>query len=598
MRSLAQKKLNDFLFWAGALAVLLAALPYVLLGQDAIFTYHDQLDGEVIAYLLQAKHLFDENLPEFLGGAAKTALVPPAPACVLLFLGGNAFRALVFMQIAESLTGYVGMYLLVKRQTKRVLPAVITAVLYGYLPFLPVYGLAQYGLPLLLYLVLEAAEGRKKKTALLYAGVFALNSSLVLVGFAVLGTLALWICWNAVRKNGKTVPLLEMEGVLLFCYIAENISLITQTLGVGKGTEVSHKSDYILSAESFGTGFLKALFRGGQHSEDYHSVFLWAAALGAAAGVIWLWRRKTSKETGKTVANSRIGTLVITMGVSFGFNVLFALTAALWNAQPGVFLRSHLQALGAFQLDRFLWLAPCFWYLILGCAMALWAELWQAQKGQTSLKFSRFLKPFCASILLLAMVFAVSLTGVQVLLGSHLKPNVQKLRNPSYAAISFNDYYGVGVLSRVEDFLWEQTGQTQEEYRVVSLGIDPAAALYHGFYCLDGYSNNYSLEYKRAFRRIIAPELEKSDYLKDYFDQWGNRCYLLSAECPGYYTIEKGGFFFADYSLDKEALKEMGGDYLFSAAYIANWEELGLTLLREEPFATEDSYYQIYVYGL
>ena len=142
------------------------------------------------------------------------------------------------------------------------------------------------------------------------------------------------------------------------------------------------------------------------------------------------------------------------------------------------------------------------------------------------------------------------LTGVDVLRNSNLKPNVQKLRSPDYGLLSFRDYYAIGVMEQVEAYLLEQTGQKPEDYRVVSLGIDPAAALYQGFYCLDGYSNNYSLEYKHSFRRIIAPELEKSQYLQEYFDDWGNRLYLFSAECPGYYTIEKNGFYFQDYALD------------------------------------------------
>ena len=137
---------------------------------------------------------------------------------------------------------------------------------------------------------------------------------------------------------------------------------------------------------------------------------------------------------------------------------------------------------------------------------------------------------------------------------------------------------------------------TPEEYRVVSLGIDPAAALYHGFYCLDGYSNNYSLAYKHAFRRVIAPALEQSEYLRAYFDDWGNRCYLFGTESPGYYTIEKGGFYFEHLELDTAALRELGGDYLLSAAYIANSNELGLTLLGDEAFETSDSYYRIFLY--
>jgi hypothetical protein len=133
---------------------------------------------------------------------------------------------------------------------------------------------------------------------------------------------------------------------------------------------------------------------------------------------------------------------------------------------------------------------------------------------------------------------------------------------------------------------------------VACLGIDPAAALYHGFYCIDGYSNNYSLEYKHSFREIIATELDKSEYLSAYFDEWGNRCYLFSAECPGYYMIEKGSFYFQNWSMNTEAFRNMGGEYIISAAYIADADECGLTLLREEPFETGDSYYRLYLYGL
>ena len=197
---------------------------------------------------------------------------------------------------------------------------------------------------------------------------------------------------------------------------------------------------------------------------------------------------------------------------------------------------------------------------------------------------------------LLCLGAAAAATGIQILMGSNLKPNIQKLRNPDYGLLSFRDYYAVGVMDQAEAYIREETGMEPEQYRVVSLGIDPAAALYQGFYCLDGYSNNYSLEYKHAFRKAIAPELVKSPYLQDYYDNWGNRCYLFSAECPGYYTIEKNGFYFQDYSLDTEALRQLGGTYLFSAAWIMNAEEEGLTLLREEPFETQDSYYRIFIY--
>ena len=73
-------------FLLGLAAVCLGALPYILLGTNAIVTFTDQLDGEMLAYIYRARYLFDGNtLPPFMGGMPKTALTPPAPLSVLLF---------------------------------------------------------------------------------------------------------------------------------------------------------------------------------------------------------------------------------------------------------------------------------------------------------------------------------------------------------------------------------------------------------------------------------------------------------------------------------------------------------------------------------
>ena len=45
----------------GLLGVLLTLLPCILLGEDAVYIYLDQLDGEMIAYILQARHLFQDQ---------------------------------------------------------------------------------------------------------------------------------------------------------------------------------------------------------------------------------------------------------------------------------------------------------------------------------------------------------------------------------------------------------------------------------------------------------------------------------------------------------------------------------------------------------
>lgn len=573
-----KKKINRLWFWLGLAVVLASALPYLLLGENAIFTYHDQLDGELIAYLLQARHLFQGDvLPEFMGGMPKTALTMPAPLGVLLFLGGDGCIGLTIMMITGRFVGYLGMYLLCRETVRESWIAALFGGLYAFLPFLPVYGLSQYGIPLLFWCFLQLKNRRHLLGAFFYTALYTMCSSLVLVGFGLLGMGAIFLIGRLLRKcSGSLLLPFAAWTLMLVLYVAENFRLFRQ---LADGGELSHKAEYILQSVPFFGTFASGVLSGGEHSQDLH-VWILAAALTVAA--VWLVRGRMKKKFLRGTEEIR---LLRIMAFCLCCNCFFAFVSALWQSKPGMALRGQMSVFGAFQLDRLLWIAPCFWYLLGACGAALvWRWLLQPS-----------LRPVGVA-LALSEILAICFTGIQLLLGSDVKSNIQKLLHPDYSEFSFCDYYAIGVMEQVELFLHQQTGLTQEEYWVVSLGIDPAAALYHGFYCLDGYSNNYPAAYKHAFRNILVPELEKSDYLREYFDDWGNRCYLFSSEIPGYYTVGKTGFWFQNYELDTEALRDMGGKFLLSAAYIMNAQDQGLRLLREEPFETQESYYRIFVY--
>lgn len=383
----------------------------------------------------------------------------------------------------------------------------------------------------------------------------------------------------AAEREGRAGEILRFAAVGRICAPSpgENWRLLGQLLG--SGTEfVSHKADYVLEGSPFLETLRHSFFYGEQHSEGYHLLLLAYTLFAAALG----WAGLRGEKTGDSGSCRKIYSLLRIIGFCFGWNLLFAITAGIWRSGWGVELRSRLSFLGAFQLDRVLWIAPCLWYLAAACAAGIVCTLGRRRHGY------RFA--------LAPMTVLAALTAVWTLYSGDFKTNMQKLRNPDYGMLSYRDYYALGVMEQAREFLDTYSQKNAEEYRVVSLGIDPAAALYHGFCCLDGYSNNYSLEYKKKFREIIAPELDRNDYLKQYFDNWGNRCYLFSSECPGYYTIEKNGFSFQDYRIDAKALYELGGRYLLSAAYIQNAEEQGLLLLNETPFETPDSYYRIFIY--
>ena len=63
--------------------------------------------------------------------------------------------------------------------------------------------------------------------------------------------------------------------------------------------------------------------------------------------------------------------------------------------------------------------------------------------------------------------------------------------------------------------------------RVMSVGIDPLVAVMNDIKVIDGYHTLYYLHYKYKFRKIISEEIKDNEFLKDYFDGWGNRVYAF-----------------------------------------------------------------------
>lgn len=81
----------------GLVLVLLGFLPFALLREGSVVIAHDQLDGELMAYLLHAKYLGTgtDFYPEWMGGVPSTALTPPALFPILLYKLFSPFTAFI-----------------------------------------------------------------------------------------------------------------------------------------------------------------------------------------------------------------------------------------------------------------------------------------------------------------------------------------------------------------------------------------------------------------------------------------------------------------------------------------------------------------------
>ena len=591
---------------AGLVLSCLFMIPYFLLGGGSIVTYHDQLDGELFSYLLTAKYLFTDIrvYPEIMNGLPAAGAVPPAPLFVLLYAAFKPFTAFMISQWIIYLTAFLGMYLLLMRLTGREFISFSIAVIFMLMPFYPVYGLCIPGQPLLFFAVLALFDKERRSAVsssfprkagyyfsadsifyYLIIFFYGISSSLVLAGFACLlllgGSALIHTITALLLKKRGSLSLWFSLIVLLASYISVNSGLIRQVLFPGN-TYISHKTEMVLSPQNFSDYFKEAFTTGISYAQSFHLVLF---ILMLFCLLLFFMNAVVKKES-LFSGSDKLPLLKALRVLLFIF-----LTCLFYAFYHGHFITEIRNISGGilktFNLDRVCWLLPTAWCILAGYLLSFIAGLREHKTAARS----------CSLCLKYGIISAtLGIWGITVLLHSPLRPNLSKLlKGGDYYALDWDRFFAEDIFSQIDSAI----GKPKDSYHVISIGIYPAAAAYNGFYCLDGYSNNYPLEYKHTFRRIMEDELEKSDYIRDFFDNWGNRCYITTAEQANYYTFEKKwNSVIYDLDLNTDVLKELDCRYVFSAAYLMNAEEKGLTLLREAPFETEGSWYHIYVYAV
>lgn len=553
----------------GILIVTLGYIPYIVLGKGSVFGITDQLDDEILTYILTAKHLFDGQTiyPEIMSGLNRRSMLPPAMLFTLPYLLFSPFNAFLINQYFISLVAFIGMYLLCRHLLRNKFFSFCTAVIFSYLPFYSVYGLSIMGVPLLLYALLKLYKGENRFLYYVIVIFYCFCSAFHLTGYIIVGCTILISFINLLKKRSKK-GFLYASLLLLLGYLIQDYPLILQILGMG-GQETSHREEFLIAGIRFGEGFSMVFLNGFSHGISYHKFIILPAIAVSLYGICRY--QKLSKESQKE--------LKLIWGL-FSAAVMIALFFAFFHCYAIVSLRNRIGGIiKYFQADRFYWFYPIIWYLMLACICSF-------IYGQIHKKYIS--KTICMLLLII--------TGFYVLWNSNFKKNVRQMINSeSSNQITWADFYSENLFRDVADFIEEQSGMQQEEYRVGSLGIHPAVSIMNGFYTIDGYSNNYSLNYKHEFRQIIAYELSQNEYNKTYFDNWGNRCYIFASDYNACAILSKEeNAIFSDFIIQNKKLKELGCCYIISAGKILNPELTGLTL--HKIFERDDSYYRIYLY--
>lgn len=579
-------------FVIGLAAVFVYLVPYYVLKGDAYFLVFDELDDGIVKYMLTAKY-FGQNpmiIPEFMGGQSPSAITVSSVAAALLYKIFKPLTAFIIMMTVELVTAYTGLYLLNKKITGNPFVGFFVGAVFTYLPFRPMFALNIVGFPLLLWAVLELAENDRKKCFILYACVayFALGTTMVLGGYLAIGFIFVAIIvLFAIRKKYKAniKNLIAAEGILIAVECITSIKLIIETFI--KNDVVSHREEMVATIEpNYLSKFKQMLFYGGGHSECCSkwialSSLVLIVLLPFFFGII----KKSSKETFEIIKKE-----YIFMVSFYAVCIVFIVFSCVWTSPFAVEIRTNLGGVFKdFQFDRMYWTMPTCWMAVMMCELGILFEIALLLAKQTK-KIARALTLIPVAASLTVMI----LYSVNVYYSSYIYHNLRLVVFPeTYHVQTWNDFFAEPLFEDIGNAI----GKDKSQYRVVSIGLEPAVSLYNGFSTIDGYCTNYPLEYKHRFRKIMEKEFTKEGVPSSYFDGYGSRCYLYVHGLDGKNGIRKDNTtVLENVELNIEALKELGGNYIFSALEIGNADELGLKLIDEAPFERDDCVYRVWVY--
>ena len=523
---------------------------FISQGSNSYIRIHDNLDGLIphIKTIVNHGGYFSPsyNIKSIMNGAKYGELVPSYSISTLWFYLLDTYPAVVLSKIILSVVAYVGMFLLLKKYQRNLndnFIAVFVSLCFALLPFYSIY-LDIAGLPIIAYSLHNIYHKNRKYYNYLILFLFTFYSNLALVGFFILSLLSVLILYDWIKKKKINIPLSLSLGLLIIGYFISHIPSIYLMLFehdfISMRTEMSTLKP--INHDSFLKHFFD-LFTGGQtHTASFHYYFIPIVILNCFH---------------KNYKIKLLFIFIMFSSLLYAFKMVnfFDITIfkVLYKTIP-------------LQIDRFYFLNPFVWYLL------LYFSLINIINHFPKLKY-------------IAVIFLIFSIRLNYYSAYSLKMKYDK-------ALTFNEYFSENIFKKVKN-------ETKNS-KVICIGFHPSIAEYNGISVLDIYSSNYSLKYKNKFYQIIKKELNKSSSIENYFKNWGSRCYSFSTDISSdskklnlttNLDLESISL---DYNFDK--LKEMNCKYIISRYKIA--KRKNSNLIKEINSKDKSQFNQIYLYEM
>jgi hypothetical protein len=549
------KKATRLIIFA-LLVIALYLSPLFLLQENAHIRVHDNLDSNLAWYKVLARsgQLFgdvDAVIPQIINGVPRNTFGTEYSIIVWLYAWFPTMTAYAISQALTRVVAFIGMYLLLK---KHLLPGekwtflqIGTSLAFALTPFWPSGMLSTLGMPLALWAFLNIRNGEGTKKDYIVLTLIPFYASIVLGFFFFLSAMGIFWLVDVVRGKGWNLRFLLSIAYMTVIFMMVEYRLVYSFLF---STELNSRDEYFHASLPLWRVIrltFKNYLLGHTHVMTVHGLFILPITFIA---LYFVYTKKQWKQEKLFV-------------FLFALSFLLSLWYAFWFYKGWLPLTKKFHFMDTFNFARYHFLRPLVIYA--GFALALRIISLQGTS------WARVAKWFTIAQILLLCLFNDEIIYQK-------KPTVK-------------EFFAEELFTEIK----EHIGEEPENYRVASIGIHPAISQYNGFYTLDTYNNFYPLTYKHQFRKIIEVELAKNKTIRKYFDQWGGRCYLFTAQLGKKYMIKKDSKRkLANLQLNTTVFKEMGGQYILSALPITNSEEIQLTL--DKVFESKSSAWKIYLY--
>jgi hypothetical protein len=550
-----QSKREQILLIIAFIIIGVYVSPLFILGENAHIRVHDNLDSNLAWYkvLKESGQVFgsiDAVIPQVMNGLSRNAYGTEYSGIVLLHLFFPTMMAYALSQSITRVVAFIGMYLLLRdhflKDKEWGWIRVGVALTFALTPFWPSGMLSTLGMPLALWAFMHIRKGRSTWREYAVFTLLPLYSSLVLGFFFFLFAMGILWLFDLGRRKPNIWAFFRSIVYMVIVYCLVEYRLVYSFLFSG---EPNSRDEYFHARLSFFRSVrltFKNFILGHTHVMTVHAIVILPIIVIA---FFLVWKKGWWKQERYFVY------LCI-------LNFLLSLWYAFWFYKGWKPLTEVFHFLNTFNFARFHFLRPMIIYLSFGLSLKI---IWKVKT----------IRPLI-SIAIIAQLIVLGFFNEEVHYRS--KPSV-------------NEFYDVELFTQIKDYI----GMPVEDYRVASIGLHPVIAQYNGFYTLDSYNNFYPLTYKYQFRKIINNELEKNKTIRQYFDEWGGRCYLFTDELGKHYMFKKRTKRkLNEVQFNMEPFKELGGKFIFSSVPIVNAEENQLQL--QDIFTNDHSVWKIYLY--